>query len=165
MVRRGASLTVVRKDRTGDPRIDAKTDEILDVRKEVVERTEPGNGALYGIRVHANLAARLRELDLPGIGRHGVEQSFVAGDIVRHGLSGSIRTDVLLRNGRTSAAPIIAIWDIKTEEMGLSPQSIRELRDGAGVDDSVPVIEIHLIRGISVKHRSSVAVTVGVIAT
>jgi hypothetical protein len=157
----GGSLSVVRKDRTGDPRIDAKTDEILDVLRDVVESTEPGEGFLYGIQIHAKLAARLRELDLPGIGRHGVEQSFVAGDIVRHGLSGSIRTDVLLRDGRTSAAPIRAIWDIKTGEEGLSPSRIRALRAGAGVDDSVPVIEIHLLRGISVKSRVAVAVTVG----
>lgn len=159
----GGSLTVVRKDRTGDPRIDAKTDELLDVLNEVVESTEPGEGFLYGTRIHARLAARLRELDLPGIGRHGVEQSFVAGDIVRHGLSGSIRTDVLLRDGRTSAAPIRAIWDIKTGETGLSPRRIRALRAGAGVDDSVPIIEIHLLRGISVKGRVSVTVAIGVV--
>jgi hypothetical protein len=159
----GGSFVVTRKDKTGDSRIDTKTDEILDVLKEVVESTEPGEGFLYGIQIHAALAARLRALDLPGIGRHGVEQSFVAGDIVRHGLSGSIRTDVLLRDGRTSAAPIRAIWDIKTGEMGLSPRRIRALRAGAGVDDRVPVIEIHLLRGISVKSRVSVAVTTGVL--
>jgi hypothetical protein len=161
--REGGSLTVLRKDRTGDPRIDAKTDEILDILKDVVESTEPGEGFLYGIRIRAKLAVRLRALDLPGIGRHGVEQSFVAGDIVRHGLSGSIRTDVLLRDGRTSAAPIRAIWDIKTGDEGLSPSRIRALRAGAGVDASVPVIEIHLLRGISVKGRVSVAITIGVV--
>lgn len=157
------SVAVLRKDKTGDSRIDAKTDEILDVLKEVVENTEPGEGVLYGIRIHAKLAARLRELDLPGIGRHGVEQSFVAGDIVRHGLSGSIRTDVILRDGRTSAAPIKAIWDIKTGERGLSLDRVRELRAAAGVDDSVPVIEIHLLRGISVKSLISIAIRIGVI--
>jgi hypothetical protein len=158
------AFTVVRKDRTGDPRIDAKTDEILDVLKEVVESTEAGEGFHYGIRIHARLAARLRELDLPGIGRHGVEQSFNAGDIVRHGFAGSIRTDVRLRDGRTSAAPILAIWDIKTGEVGLSPSRIRALRAGAGVDDSVPVIEISLLHGISVKHGFSAAVRIGVVA-
>ncbi|MGT2482084.1 hypothetical protein ACU4GR_32010 [Methylobacterium oryzae CBMB20] len=156
------SVAVLRKDKTGDPRIDAKTDEILDVLKEVVEDTEPGEGFLYGIEIHAKLAARLRELDLPGIGRHGVEQSFVAGDIVRHGLSGSIRTDVILRDGRTSAAPIRAIWDIKTGERGLSLSRVRALRAAAGVDDSVPVIEIHLLRGISVKSLISIAIRIGV---
>ncbi len=156
------SVAVLRKDKTGDPRIDAKTDEILDVSKEVVEDTEPGEGFLYGIEIHAKLAARLRELDLPGIGRHGVEQSFVAGDIVRHGLSGSMRTDVILRDGRTGAAPIRAIWDIKTGERGLSLSRVRALRAAAGVDDSVPVIEIHLLRGISVKSLISIAIRIGV---
>jgi hypothetical protein len=156
------SLTVVRRDRTGDARIDAKTDARLDVLKDVVESTEPGEGFLYGLQIHAKLAARLRELDLPGIGRDGVEQSFVAGDVVRHGFSGSIRTDVLLRDGRTSAAPIRAIWDIKTGEEGLSPNRVRALRTGAGVDESIPVIEIHLLRGISVKSHFLVAVRIGV---
>jgi hypothetical protein len=55
------SVAVLRKDKTGDPRIHAKTDEILDVLKEVVEDNEPGEGFLYGIEIHANLAARLRE--------------------------------------------------------------------------------------------------------
>ena len=159
----GGSFVITQKDKTGDPRIDAKTDEILDVLKEVVESTEPGEGFLYGIQIHTKLAARLRELDLPGIGRHGVEQSFIAGDIVHHGLDGSIRTDVILRDGGTSAAPIRAIWDIKTGIEGLSPRRIRELRTGAGVDDSVPVIEIHLLRGISVKSRPFAALNVEVV--
>lgn len=159
----GGSLTVLRKDRTGDPRIDAKTDEILDVLNEVVGSTEPGEGFLYGTQIYAKLAARLWELDLPGIGRHGVELSFVAGDIARHGLSDSIRTDVLLRDGRTSAAPIRAIWDIKTGETGLSPRRNRAVRAGAGADDSVPIIEIHLLSGISVKGRVSVTGAIGVV--
>ena len=159
----GGSIIVTRKDKTGDPRIDAKTDEILDVLKEVVESSEPGEGFLYGIQIHAKLAARLRELDLPGIGRHGVEQSFIAGDIVRHGLEGSVRTDVILRDGRTSAAPIRAIWDIKTGDQGLSPRRIRELRSAAGVDDSIPVIEIHLLHGISVKSQPFGTLSVGIV--
>jgi hypothetical protein len=155
------SVTVTRKARTGDPRIDATTDQIVDIFKEIIEMTEPGDGFFYGIQIHAKLAARLRALDLPGIGPHGVEQSFVAGDVVRHGLAGSIRTDVILRNGRTRAAPIMAIWDIKTGEKGLSPSRVRALRAGAGVGNDVPVIEIHLFRGVSVKNMFGKILMIG----
>jgi hypothetical protein len=42
----GGSIIVTQKDSTGDPRIDAKTDQILDVLKEVIESSDPGQGAL-----------------------------------------------------------------------------------------------------------------------
>jgi hypothetical protein len=38
------------------------------------------------------------------------------------------------------------------------------LRAGAGVDDSVPVIAISLLHGISVKNGFSAAVRIGVVA-
>lgn len=156
----GGSGTVVitQKDQTGDPKVDSKTEEILDILKEVIEASDPGQGAFYGIEIHAKVAARLRELDLPGIGKHGIEQSFSAGGLVRYGLDGSVRTDVILRDGRTAAAPIRAIWDIKTGTARLTPARARELREEAGVDDTVPVIEIHVRRGISVKNLHEVTV-------
>lgn len=157
------SVVVTQKDQTGDPRVDGKTEEILDVLKEVIESSDSGRGALYGIEIHAKVAARLRELDLPGIGKHGIEQSFSAGDLVRYGLDGSVRTDVILRDGRTAAAPIRAIWDIKTGNARLTPARTRELREAAGVDDSVPVIEIHVSRGISVKNFHRLMVTLKVV--
>lgn len=147
----GGTSVVTRKDRTGDSRIDAKTDQILDVLKDVIESSDPGQGALYGIDIHAKAAARMRELDLPGIGRHGVEQSFSAGDTVRYGLDGSVRTDFIYRDGRTIDAPVRAIWDLKTGRARLTARRASELRAGVGVDDSVPIIEVHIGRGITVK--------------
>lgn len=149
----GGSIIVTQKDSTGDPRIDAKTDQILDVLKEVIESSDPGQGALYGIEIHAKAAARMRELDLPGIGKHGVEQSFSAGDTVRYGLDVSVRTDIIYRDGRTSATPIRAIWDLKTGRARLTSKRVGELRDAVGVDGSVPVIELHIDRGITVKNH------------
>ena len=35
-----------------------------------------GLGALFGTRVHVDFAKRVEQLDLPGIGVEGVEQSF-----------------------------------------------------------------------------------------
>ncbi len=157
------SVVVTQKDQTGDPRVDSKTDVILDVLREVIETSDPGQGSLYGIAIHAKVAAWSRELDLPGIGRHGIEQSFSAGDLVRYGLDGSVRTDVILRDGRTAAAPIRAIWDIKTGNARLSAARVRQLRAGAGVDGSVPVIEIHVSRRISVKNVPLAAARIEVV--
>jgi len=148
------TVIVTRKDKTGDPKIDRYIDTMVDVVKEIVETTDSGRGALYGVVIHTKVAARLRELNLPGIGRHGIEQSFSAGDLVRYGLDGSVRTDVILRDGRTAAAPIRAISDLKTGNARLTPARARELREAAGVDDSVPVIEVHVSRGITVKNLS-----------
>ena len=163
MVRRQWICVVTQKDQTGDPRVDSKTDVILDVLREVIETSDPGQGSLYGIAIHAKVAARLRELDLPGIGRHGIEQSFSAGDLVRYGLDGSVRTDVILRDGRTAAAPIRAICDIKTGNARLTAARVRELRAAAGVDGSVPVIEIHVSRRISVKNVPLAAARIEVV--
>ncbi len=49
-------------------------------------------------------------MNIPGIGKDGIEQSFSLGDLVRYGLSDSIRTDALLRNDQTGE--ILAVWDI-----------------------------------------------------
>ena len=161
MVRRGGSIIVTQKDKTGDPQIDAKTDQSLDVLKEVIESSCPGRGALYGIEIYTKTAARMRELDLPGIGKHRVEQSFSAGDTVRYGLDGHVRTDFIYRNGRTSAALIRAIWDRKAGRAKLTSKRVRELSGAVGVDDSVPVIEIHIDRGIAVKNHIFVILPLG----
>ena len=147
----GGSVIVTRKDKTGNPRIDAKTDQLVDTMKEVVEKVGPGSGAAYGISVHAEAAKLIRSLDLPGIGIHGVEQSFSAEGLVRYGLNDSVRTDIILRDGRTAAAPIMAVWDIKTGNADLSPKMVKNIRDDLGIDEDVPVIEIHVSRGIRVK--------------
>ncbi|WP_336488498.1 hypothetical protein [Methylobacterium nigriterrae] len=147
----GSSVQVVRRDRTGDPKIDAKTDMLIDIVKEVVETMGPGAGPLYGIYVHTASGTRIRELDIPGIGKDGVEQSFSAGDLVRYGLDGSVRTDVILRDAQGTNGRILAIWDIKTGNARLTKARATEIRAGAGVGADVPIIEIHVIRGISVK--------------
>lgn len=142
---------VTRRATTGDPKIDAKNDQLVDIIREVVEGVPPGAGPEYGTMIHASAAQRIRDYDLPGIGKHGVEQSFSLGDTVRYGLDGSIRTDIVMRNGRTANAPIMAIWDIKTGGAKLTKDRVDQIRREAGVGDDVPVIEIHVERGIDVK--------------
>lgn len=145
-------VIVTRKDKTGNPRIDAKTDTLVDIVKEVVEGLGNGSGAAYGMAVHSASAARIRALDLPGIGKHGVEQSFSFGGLVRYGLNDSVRTDIVLRDGRTASAPILAVWDIKTGNAELKKNRVDEIRANLGIDSTIPIIEIHVRRGTNVKN-------------
>lgn len=147
------SVVKVQIDKTGNPRIDAKTELLMDVVAEIAETIGNDGGAVDGIKIHTLAAAAIRALDIPGIGRDGVEQSFSGGDIVRYGLHGSIRTDIVARDGRTRAAPILAVWDIKIGDAELSPARVARIRAELGVGKDVPVIQIHVRAGISVKNN------------
>jgi len=149
--RGGTSVVVVRRDRTGHPKIDLTSDRLVELMKEVVANVGPGKGALYGTAIHSETAKQIRDADFPGIGRRGVEQSFSLGDTVRYGLDGSIRTDIVLRDGRTIAAPILAVWDIKTGGAKLTPERAAEIRHHLGVGDDVPIIELHISKGLDAK--------------
>jgi hypothetical protein len=83
-------------------------------------------------------------LNLPGIGKEGVEQSFDAEGEARYGKDGSIRTDVVLRNKQDR---IIAIYDLKTGNAVVRPPRAKELRAMTRAGPDVPVIELHSIRG------------------
>ncbi|MGV3635314.1 MAG: hypothetical protein ACO1NY_13270 [Pseudorhodoplanes sp.] len=103
---------------------------------------------VYGTAVHVAFGVQVRLQGLPGIGPDDVEQSFFGGDEVRYGRLGSIRTDVVLRN---QAGEIIAIYDVKTGGALLTAARVRELRAKTGVGPSVPIIELHVVRGATVK--------------
>ncbi|MCJ2011256.1 hypothetical protein [Methylobacterium sp. J-076] len=103
------------------------------------------------MQIHTASAAMLRSLNLPGIGAYGIEHSFSLGDTARYGLNGSIRTDVVMRDGRKPDAPILSVWDIKTGEARLSAKRAAEIRKNLNIDSEVPVIELHIKRGVSVK--------------
>ncbi len=81
----------------------------------------------------------VKELDLPGIGQNGIEQSWSLEGLARYGLAGSVRTDVYLRD--RFGTPI-AIYDVKTGNARLTPQRIQELRKAVGAGNDVPVIEL-----------------------
>jgi hypothetical protein len=90
---------------------------------------------LYGTAVHTAFAAAVRLQNLPGIGFWDVERTFsLDNNDPSYGLAGSIRTDVVLRNDQ---GDIIAIYDVKTGERGLSQTRVNELRDKTGADLSV----------------------------
>jgi hypothetical protein len=101
----------------------------------------PGSGPIFGIHAHLEFAKRVRALNIPGIRTEGVEQSFDLGDVVRYGLEGSVRTDVVLRD--RSGIPI-AVYDLKTGNAKLTPSRVREIRDAVGRRD-IPVIELRYV--------------------
>ena len=49
---------------------------------------------------------------------------------------------------------IIAIYDVKTGQAGLSPGRVREIRRHTGVLSNVPIIELHILRKASIKSSS-----------
>ncbi|WP_447675872.1 hypothetical protein [Methylobacterium sp. M6A4_1b] len=112
--RGGSSVVVVRRDRTDNAKIDLAADRLIDVVKDVVAKVGPGRGSVCRTVIHSEAAKLISHYDLPDVGPRGVGQSFSMGDLVRYGLDGSIRTDAILRDGRTVAAPILAVFDIKT---------------------------------------------------
>lgn len=104
--------------------------------------------AVYGTAVHVDFANQVRFQGIPGIGPDDVEQSFFDKDEVRYGDPSSIRTDILLRN---DVGDIIAIYDVKTGGATLSAGRVRELRDHTGVGIEVPIIELQVNRGATIK--------------
>ena len=143
--------TAVRRYRTGDPTIDAVTEVLENTVADAMERAGPGSGPAYGTKVHELFANEVRAANIPGIRQSGVEVSMIFGDPSPYGAEDSIRTDVLLRSSPDGTGSIIAIWDLKTGSATLSPSRAGELRRGAGVGPAVPVIELHAIKGVSVK--------------
>lgn len=94
--------------------------------------------------MHVAFGTAVRFEGLPGIGPNDVEHSF-GGD---YGEPGGIRTDVVLRN---EAGDIMAIYDVKTGGARLTAARVPELREKTGVGPNVPIIEMSVLRGATLK--------------
>lgn len=108
----------------------------------------------YGTFIHLQFADAIRSAQLPGIASYDVETTFPKG--YSYGSSDSIRTDVILRNDENE---IVAIYDVKTGESGLTQARADQLRAKTGAPSDTPVIELRL-EGILLKIRVA-PVTVG----
>jgi hypothetical protein len=146
-----AQAVIDKFDKTGDPRIDSKTETLMQALARAHALVGEGAGPVYGIMVHGAFGSDVKSQNLPGIGRDGVEQSFSLGDVARYGLDGSIRTDVVLRNINSPNGEPIAIWDVKTGDARLSGSRVQEIRDQVRIGREVPVIELHIKRGVTTK--------------
>lgn len=126
---------------TGNAFIDRTTQFLLDTLEQTARALGPGRGPLFGIRVHTDFGRRVEELDLPGIGKDGVEQSFHFDfpNYVKYGLEGSIRTDVALRDPKNPDRGPIMVYDLKTGNAVLTPRRAAEIRNALNQQD-LPII-------------------------
>lgn len=142
----GGGAQVVNESQTGISTIDNTTEDLLQTLKDVVDFLPSGSGASYGVAVHTWFGALVRFGNFRGIGFGDVETTFGGTGI--YGSKGSIRTDVILRNDIGDA---IAIYDVKTGDAKLDTARLKEIRDKVGVGLNIPIIELHVTRGVSVK--------------
>jgi hypothetical protein len=143
-----AQLEVKRFDRTGNTAIDNTSLKLTTILARVMSGNPPAPGITpqqYGTFIHLQFADAVRSAQLPGIASVDVETTFPEGD--SYGSPDSIRTDVILRN---DDGEIIAIYDVKTGESGLTPARADQLRTKTGALSDTPVIELRL-EGILLK--------------
>ncbi len=144
---------------TGISTIDNTTKALSETLARTMERVEfipEWTPRAYGTAVHVAFGTAVRFQGLPGIGPNDVEHSFGGN----YGELDSIRTDVVLRN---DAGDIIAIYDVKTGGATLGPARVRELREKTGVGPSVPIIEMQVLRGATLKGRVGQRGIIGVV--
>src|SRR5581483_10312059 len=125
--------------RTRNPLIDGTTEKLT----EILVREIKNIGAVphlspqqFGTLVHQNFANAVRAAVLPGIAYDDVETTFPEGP---YGSPGSVRTDVVLRD---VSGKIIAIYDVKTGESGLTEKRINQLLRKTGASPDTRVIEL-----------------------
>jgi hypothetical protein len=97
----------------------------------------------YGQLVHQAFATAVVAEGSPGIGPDDVETTFPEGP---YGSSGSIRTDVVLRDDDGN---IIAIYDVKTGEADLTAARANQLRAKTGAPSETPVIQVRFNEALS----------------
>jgi len=156
-VQRIASRKIVTLDYsralTGISTIDNATkalSELLAKSMESVDFIPESTPRLYGTAVHGDFGARVKTEGIPGMKPNDVEQSFLGGIEEPYGKQGSIRTDVILRN---DVGDPIAIYDVKTGDAALTAARVRELRSHAAVGLEVPIIELQVKRGATIKSQ------------
>src|SRR5713101_5469915 len=135
---------------TGISTIDDTTVALLEILKRTVTTMSRVGMSpqQYGTAVHLAFALQVKLARLPGIKASDVETTFGSEPDARYGTKHSIRTDVVLRN---DAGDIIAIYDVKTGEKGLSRKRLRELLDKTGAGPGTPIIQLHQSYGATRK--------------
>lgn len=143
----GTRTRFINNAQTGISTID-RTTQILGTKlAKVIDALPPGRGPLYGIAVHTSFGMGVRFGNIPGIGFKDVETTWGGVDL-KYGSLGSIRTDVILRN---DVGDPIAIYDVKTGGARLTEARVQELRQSVAPASRIPVIELHLQRGATLK--------------
>jgi hypothetical protein len=141
-------ITIINNAQTGMSTVDGTTEKLRTTLEDVVNKLPDGSGSRYGTRVHTEFANAVRDQNLPGIGHAGVEQTFPLRQ--PYGSADSVRTDITLRDD--SGEPI-AIYDVKTGGATLTTGRVSELLRKSNANPAIPVIEMHVRRGLSLKAR------------
>jgi hypothetical protein len=147
---RAGQVTIVNNAQTGISTVDETTEKLKTILEKVVNARPEGSGREYGKAIHYDFGDTVKAEDLRGIGSEGVEHTYPE-EGTRYGSKGTVRTDVVLKN---DTGDVIAIYDVKTGTAYLDAPRVRELRAKTGVNLSVPVIEMHIQRGLSLKART-----------
>jgi len=143
-------VTIVNNAQTGFSTIDETTERLRTILENVVNGRPQGFGKEYGSAVHYDFANAVRSKNLRGI---EVEQSFnVLDPDVQYGKKESVRTDVVLRN---DSGEVTVIYDVKTGGASLDARRVQELRDKTGAGPRIPIIEMHVQRGLSLKGEAA----------
>lgn len=147
-------ITIDNNAQTGISTVDETTEKLRKVLEQVINSRPEGFGPEYGTQIHYDFANVVKAENLRGIGRTGVEQTFGPDPdnrSVPYGSKGSVRTDVVLRN---DIGDVIAIYDVKTGSAKLGPLRVQELREKTDASPRIPIIEMHIQRGLSLKART-----------
>lgn len=147
---RPGQVSIVNDAQTGLSTVDETTEKLKVLLEKVVNARPEGFGREYGKAIHYDFGDAVKAGNLRGIGREGVEHTFPE-EGTRYGSKGSVRTDVVLKN---DIGDVIAIYDVKTGGAYLDARRVRELRVKTGAGPEIPIIEMHIRRGLSLKART-----------
>lgn len=139
---------------TGTPTIDKATKDLSEILADTMGKMDfipEWTPQAYGTAVHVAFGTRVRVAGLEGIGPLDVEHSFIGGGSADYGEAGSIRTDVVLRNIHSE---VIAVYDLKTGNADMTIARANQIRESVGVGLNVPIIQLHVLRGASLKSRA-----------
>ncbi len=138
---------------TGISQIDDVTKKLSEILANTINKLGllPGSPQNYGIVVHLEFAAAVIAEAIRGISPFDVERTFRLPP--SYGSQASVRPDVVLRN---DIGDIIAVYDVKTLDAALKPGRVNQLRAAIGIESTVPVIDLHIERGPTLKFAESV---------
>jgi hypothetical protein len=151
---RPGQVTIVNNAQTGLSTVDETTDKLRKILEKVVNSRGEGYGPEYGKAIHYDFGDAVKDAirseNLSGNIR--VEHTYPEGDEWWYSKKGTIRTDVVLRN---DGGEVTAIYDVKTGSAYLDANRVQELRTKTGAGPEIPVIEMHIQRGLSLKSRAA----------
>ncbi len=96
----------------------------------------PGQQPVLGTNIHSQFASLIAQEGVPGI---STEVSYLNGQVVEYGTSGSVRADAVEGNQNAPTA----IYDLKTGDQGLTASEVAAYRANLPKGyQNIPIVEI-----------------------